>query len=146
MEIKKKLWEVIQIWNVIDYMSKKKNSMKLHYALVKNKRALHSEIGPLQEVQNIFMGDMRKYSSEKSKIHETYADNGDEDNFKTSMDKLDTEFKETLEKEKEFSEMIQKEVTLEVFTIPFSELPSEADEKLTSDDLNIIFDLIDDQN
>ena len=154
--------KLVGMWGLINRIAMEKTSVKFHYILAKNKRLIKPEIESLQEAQQP-PEDYMKYDKIRQDLCKVMAEKDDQGNpkvvnneyvmieetkeeFDKKIEELKIEHKETIDKMDEqkaqFEILIKEDIDIDLVHIPFSVLP----ESIIGNDVDMLFDIIDEDN
>ena len=132
----------------------------LTYTLIKNKKALETEVSAIEEARNFSNPDFLKYQEELNKVAQEYGEKDSSGRVVTTgtgfrvvdsekaeevqelVKKLQDKYKDGIDKQNEdtikFEEMLTEEITVEVTPIKFSDLPDDISKEV----MELIIDII----
>lgn len=162
MKIKRKT--LASMWGLINKILGEKTSVKFHYLMLKNKKLLEPEIESLQKTNEPPQGKT-EFEEKRVKLCKEYAEKDEagkpkleDDQFGNKNfvvpDEAKPEFEEKLavlkeeyksafdefeKQQKDFLDLLEEEVEIELARIPLSIMP----EDIVGTDVELLFDLID---
>ena len=154
--------KLVAMWGLIDRLAMEKTSVKFHYLLVKNKRLIEPEVMSLQEAQQPPEG-YEGYEKKRIGLCELMCEKGEngkpkevnknfiipedtQEEFDKKLEEIKEEHKEVIKKmdsaREQFTELIKEDVEIEFAPIPLSVMP----ESILGSDVDLLFDLIDEEH
>lgn len=151
--------KLLEMWGLMEKLSQDKCSVRFHYTILKNKRLLEPEVEILKEA-NSTPEEYQEFEQKRMAVCNDYCEKDEngapevKDNnfvildevreeFNNKLESLKEEYKEMFEKmtksRDEFNELLLEEVDIDFVRIPMSIIPTE----LTGQEVEILFDLID---
>lgn len=153
--------KLLELWALFDKLSQDKYSVKFHYTLLKNKRLLDPEVESLRKA-NEPPEEYANYEKKRIKVCNDFCEKDNDGTpkidgnnfvipeevktkFEEKLEELKVEYKSTLdsieESKKEFNELLKEDVEIDFVSIPMSIIP----EELVGQEVEILFDLIDEE-
>lgn len=149
--------QLLNVWGVLEAVSKQKAPVRFAYGIAKNMRLLKDEVGAIQEAR-MPPEKFQEFERKRIKICRDLADKDDngqpvvlgiqfkvtenEAELNEKIDALREEYKEAIEefneREKEVVKLLKEEVEFDVYKVDFSEFP----EKMSAEQMEVLLDFV----
>lgn len=151
--------KLLEMWGLMEKLAQDKCSVKFHYTVLKNKKLIEPEVESLREA-NSAPENYQEFEKKRMEVCSQYCEKDEngapevKDNnfvilpevrseFDGKLNDLKESYKEMFDgmeaSQKEFQELLSGDVEIDFVRIPMSIIPAE----LTGQEVNVLFDLID---
>lgn len=160
MKIKRE--KIFVMWDSFERLLMKKNAVKFHYLILKNKQIIQPEVDNIREIGKT-SERYQLFDNKRIKLCNDFAEKDENgqpvirDNsfviipdkkqeFDSSLDALKLEFKDAIDelenKKKEIDELMEEDIEIPFVKIPLSVIP----EDLLGKEVEVLFDIISDED
>jgi hypothetical protein len=149
------------MYHLFNRLGNNKSSVKFHFRVLQNKRLIEPEIKALEEA-NEPLPEFQEFEKLRMEVCEQFCEKDEsgkpviqnnnfnipddkQEEFQATLEKLKEEHKEALDKVEErrtqFEELLKEEVEIDFVRFKIQEMP----ESLLGSDLEIMFDIVDEE-